>query len=359
MNILFVTPHMITGGTERMIADLGKGLLSNGHNVGIATSGGHLLNEMAAAGAKVHVKPSLAKRKPHNLFINGLWLSKVVRENQYNLINSHSLLTTWVSKIGAAVSMRSPRKIYTMHLIENPKAFKYIRIMTNLTSDSIITVSESNKSRLIETGIKASKINVIHNGINLDKFPYFQRKPTNEPTIGIVARMIPRKGHEILLRAISNLSRKFNGDWAKLMIIGWGPLEEQLKSLCYELKIEHIVQFLGDRHDVPELLQKMDILVLPSFYEGFPISIIEGMATGLPVIATNIDGIPEIINPGANGLLVAPGEVEDLEIALTNMLGNYDLRVELGNEASTIARKHFSISRMTEETERVFMAALK
>ncbi|MQF86290.1 MAG: glycosyltransferase family 4 protein [SAR202 cluster bacterium] len=359
MNILFVTPHMVTGGAEKMITDLSKGLLSKGHTVGIATSGGHLLEEMAEAGAKIHVNPLLAQRKPFQVFRSGLWLSRVIRKHRYQVINSHSLITTWMSKLGSTLSLQFPQKIFTMHLIENPNVFRYIRIMTRFTTDAIITVSDSNKKRLIDAGVSSQKIHVVHNGINIGKFPYIKRKQSSTLTIGIIARLIPRKGHEIFFNAISNVDKKIKGDWARVLVIGWGPLEKQLQMLCSQLQINHIVEFLGDRHDVPELLEQMDTLTLPSYYEGFPIAIMEGMSTGVTVIATAVDGIPEIIEHEKNGLLIHPGNIEELERAIERVNASYELRTQLGRAASEIVQSNFSTEKMTVNTERVFNTILK
>ena len=150
--------------------------------------------------------------------------------------------------------------------------------------------------------------------------------------------MIPRKGHEYLFRALAKLAASRGYDWASVQVIGWGPEEQSLKALARDLGLQETVKFFGDRHDIPDLLRDMDLLVLPSTYEGFPISIIEAMATGLPVIGSDIDGIPEIIAHERTGLLVPARDVNALADSIARVADDQDLRSRLGRAAASLVR---------------------
>jgi glycosyltransferase involved in cell wall biosynthesis len=355
VRVLFVAPQMTTGGAERMVADLGRGLMERGHEVGVASSGGHFAEELRDAGAEVHYLPWLAARRPIGLGRAVLDLANVLRGERYDLIDAQSYITSMVAFLAIRIARQRTRHVYTLHLIEQPKAYWLMGKTLGWTTDGIITVSESNKVRLVAEGIRDSKIRVVHNGVDLSAFRKAPKRRGPGPLrLGIVARLIERKRHANLLRAIARLVSERGPGAATLDVIGDGPEEGRLKALSGELGIADEVRFLGDRGDVPDLLRELDAFVLPSSYEGFPISIIEAMASGLPVVATAVDGVPEVVEHERTGLLVRTGDVQGLAGALARLADDSQLRQRLGEQAYTTVRERFSLAAMTDGTEGLF-----
>ena len=146
MKILFASPLMITGGAERMVSDLGRGLMDRGHQVGVASSGGHFADVLSKAGATVHDVPDLAARRPPKLLRAAARLAGVLRREGYDLVNSQSYLVSLVAFAAIRMARRDVRHVYTLHLIENPRGYTVLGRTLGWTTDGIVTVSEATSS---------------------------------------------------------------------------------------------------------------------------------------------------------------------------------------------------------------------
>ena len=138
------------------------------------------------------------------------------------------------------------------------------------------------------------------------------------------------------------------------MFVGEGALKEKLKKLCVDLKIEKTVIFAGERNDMPEILFSIDIFVLPSLREGLPLTILEAMACGRPVIATNVGGIPEAVKDGENGILVYPKDPEALYRAMNELLGDREKREKMGRIGKRMCDESFRAQTMVEKIEDLY-----
>jgi glycosyltransferase involved in cell wall biosynthesis len=175
----------------------------------------------------------------------------------------------------------------------------------------------------------AAKVHVIPNGIDVERFRLEGNRqaartalgltPTT-PTIGIVAALRPEKNHELLLRAVQTVQKRVPE--AVLLIVGDGPERARLEALSAELGIARSVRFLGTRSDIPQVLSALDVFVLTSRIEANPVSILEAMATGLPVVAPNVGSISESVNEGVTGYLTEPNLVEPVASRLIELLEN-------------------------------------
>jgi glycosyltransferase involved in cell wall biosynthesis len=235
-------------------------------------------------------------------------------------------------------------------------------------ADRIMCVSETVKKHVVaSTGIRPEKISVVHNGINLEKFALdsaVERKNALRESLGItpdkfvignVSRLIEDKGHKYLLMAVPGVMRRF--PQVKFLIVGDGGLRNELTELCRTLNITDHVVFAGSRLDVPALLEIMDIFVFPTFREALGICVLEAMAAGKPVIATNDAAVPELIDDAVEGLLVHPGDHEALEHAMIKMLDNLEMR----NRMSAAAKKKvtlFTMENMARKIEEVYCSIL-
>ncbi|HHY47588.1 MAG TPA: glycosyltransferase family 4 protein [Firmicutes bacterium] len=173
-------------------------------------------------------------------------------------------------------------------------------------------------------------------------------KPGRGPVVGTVARLIPQKGVDVLLRAFPLVREAFPG--AELVVAGDGPMRSQLQALAGHLGIGARVAFTGHRNDIPALLRTFDVFVLASLSEGMPVSVIEAMASRVPVVATCTGGIPEVVEDGVSGLLVAPSDPGQLARALIWILSHRDEASRLAQNAFEKVTSRFSIDRMVEDT---------
>lgn len=228
-------------------------------------------------------------------------------------------------------------------------------------SDALIAVSKCTKKELTEFyDIDEKKIHVIYNGVDVEKFKPNKDRAGLRRELGLeekqkiilfVGRLYQRKGLDTLLQSISKVIQDF-GD-AKFVISGEGHRQnkEKLLKIAEKLKIKNSVLFVGYFPDekLPDLYAASDMFVLPSRYESFPFTILEAQATGLPVISTNVGGIPEIITNNRNGLLVEPANPEQLAEMIIALLQNQEFAEELGRRARQLIEEKFTWSSITDE----------
>jgi glycosyltransferase involved in cell wall biosynthesis len=201
-----------------------------------------------------------------------------------------------------------------------------------------------------------TRIKVIHCGLNVEKYVY--RPPKEQlKRIFCAARLSPEKGHAFLIYAVRYLLDR--GHELELGLAGDGPSKRQLAALAAELAISDRVHFLGylTEDEVIHELQKSDLFVLPSFVEGLPVSAMEAMAVGVPVIATNIAGTSELIEDGKTGLLVRPSDSQALADAIIRMIQDYDFRLHAAELGRKKVVDEFDVDKETAKLNICLLAA--
>jgi glycosyltransferase involved in cell wall biosynthesis len=211
------------------------------------------------------------------------------------------------------------------------------------------------------------KIVVIHNGCNLARFEPFRRPPVglkaslgfreDDPVLVVAARLEPQKGHRVLLKALRAVRREF--PQVRLLCLGEGRLREELESQVCDLGLEGSVHFLGYQSNVENWLALADLTVLPSFWEGLPLAAIESLAAGRPVVATAVDGTPEVVIDGKTGFTVPPANPERLAGAICRLLREPGLRKLMGEAGRNWAMEHFTQERQIRQTQDLYLRALK
>jgi glycosyltransferase involved in cell wall biosynthesis len=279
--------------------------------------------------------------------------------------NLLGLPVAWAAGVPVRVAVHQGR-------IENIPAW-LVRLHTLMVNSSITSCLVAVSSRLqtyaiqVE-GIAPEKIVMIPNGYSLrspaqitpeERSRYGEElglKP-EAPLILSVGRLTEQKGHAYLLEAIPGVLEQVPN--VVFAIAGDGPRRAVLEDKARQLGIAGSVRFLGMRADVPELLQMADVFVLPSLWEGLPLALLEAMGCGLPVVATRVEGVEEIIVDGENGLLLPPADPEALKIALQRLLVQPDLRVNLGTAGRALVETAFSLDKMGERYEELFLRLLE
>jgi glycosyltransferase involved in cell wall biosynthesis len=250
--------------------------------------------------------------------------------------------------------------------MDSQKNFNNIDRLFLASTPSIIALSRSH-ARYLERidGIQQGKITIIENGIVPALYeradPDTTRSLRNafgfhehDKVVIMVAGLRPEKAHEALLRA-ANILTPDRPD-IRFLIVGEGPRRQELEQLAHRLNLRHRAVFAGERHDVPDLLHVADILVLPSYaaVETLPLTIMEAMAAGVPVIASAVGSIPDMIEDGVNGKLISPGNGEELAAAITQLLDNEPLAKTIASAAGRTVRERYSLEQMIEKYSTLF-----
>jgi glycosyltransferase involved in cell wall biosynthesis len=257
------------------------------------------------------------------------------------------------------------RVVSTEHLPMIERKYKKFPIKIFFTHwvDEIIVNTRSNREFLVQLhGMDREKIRIVENGVE-EVPPYAPDERARlraewgagpaTVVIGIVGRLTRRKGHHYLLRALSELEDE-TAPWI-LVVAGEGEEGDALRRQASELGLGARAVWLGHREDAPRLMHAFDLLTLPSTVETMPFAIIEGMAARLPVVASAIYGIPELIVPEETGFLIAARDVAALRARLHQLIGDRGLRLAMGAKGRARFESRFSAARMAEATSRVYL----
>jgi glycosyltransferase involved in cell wall biosynthesis len=281
------------------------------------------------------------------------------------MINCHRNAMLW-GGLCAQFGYVGSRVIAVHHAgtLDNEKNFHGVDMLFLPSTDTIIALSDWHAQYLLHTDkIDPSRITIIPNGILVEEFssvaPGSRRVVREElgvgpgdPVVIMVAGLREGKEHDVLIRAASHLVRE--RPTLKVVIAGDGPTRPRLEQLASSLKMSEHVLFIGERHDVPELLHASDILVLASVAEAMPLSVIEAMAAGTPVVASAVGSVPDIIEDGVNGVLVPPSNTERLAEALARILDDPAAANQMVEHARNSVLENFTLDRMVNDYERLF-----
>ena len=371
-NILYVIDNIEYGGGERGFAQIIYGLNRNRYKVYVACKPeGEFREKLAEIGIHLRAMNMGSKVNPYAV----LRLAKIIRKEGIHIIHSQGARADFFAKIAARMSKSKPRVVSTIQMpVEGfdvsplrKNVYRFFDRLTEYYVETFIVVSDFLKKTLIEgRGIPARRVVKIYNGIELGQYhPDAERgKLRNEwgisqdiPFIGAIGRMVWQKGFKYMIQAIPDIVRDVPD--AKFLLVGNGPLKKELDDLAKNLKIKERVIFTGFRSDIKEIMSAIDLLIIPSLLEGFPMVTLEAMAMAKPIIATNIDGITEQITDGVNGILVSPKDPSALSRAVIRALNDSEFARTMGLSARKKVEQEFSVEKMVAETEKVYLSLLK
>ena len=229
-------------------------------------------------------------------------------------------------------------------------------------TDLSLAVSQGVKDYLVSAiGLNAAKVRVVANGVDIAALDAARAGetvrqelglPEGTPVIGLVGRLDHwGKGHKELFTAMASLKNRYP---VHALIVGGGRREEEVRQMAENLGLAGQVHFLGSRQDVPDLLQAMDIFVLPSYSEGLSLALLEAMAAGLPVIVSAVGGNPEVVTDGETGLIIPPRDAQVLAQALERLLGDPTLAKKLGKNARRHVEANYSLERLGQEINAIY-----
>jgi sugar transferase (PEP-CTERM/EpsH1 system associated) len=310
----------------------------------------------------------LVKKNPGLDYTLPIRLARLFRKQRVQVVHTHGINPFFYGTLASILAGR-PITIQTDHARGIfPVARREMaseRILARFT-DRIIAVSEGVKADLVRyEHIRPEKIQVIYNGIDGQKFraPVDTRAKRNElglplhaVVVGVGVRLTEQKGITYLIQALAKLAPAHPD--IRLLIVGDGALRRKLEKLSEEVGVRGQVVFTGFRDDMGDILQAMDIYALPSLWEGHPLVLLEAMAAGKPVVATDIPGSREVVVQGQTGMLVPPQDSEALAQALSLLVQDQTLRERMGREGSRAFEERFRVERMVTEYEGLYERCL-
>ncbi len=295
-------------------------------------------------------------------------LAQVLRRNRIQILHSHMFRASlFASPIGRLYHV--PVIIETSHGREVwragwLKSRFFVDRFTARFVDRLIAVSDATARYLTEEkGIAAEKISVIRSAIVVDQFDPQRRAPAglkaslgfaeSDPVIAILGRLEPQKGHQVLIEAMPEVVRAFPS--ARLVCLSDGSLRPELEKMVAEMNLNENVRFVGRQPDIRDWLALSDFTVLSSFYEGLPLAAIESLAMCRPVVATAVDGTPEVVLDGKTGLTVPPGNPRKLAQAICRMLREPEWARETARAGREYVLQHFSVKNLVQKTQELYL----
>lgn len=263
----------------------------------------------------------------------------------------------------AALSAGVPARAFASHSTGRPGGGRNFNIIDHglmWATDTVVALSESHATYLAgREKIPASKITIIENGIDTGRFAHVDRDaidacrselaiPDGCNVVMMVAALRPEKAHEAFLDAARSLSESM--DNIRFLVVGGGPREQELRELSSRLSLEDRVLFLGRRSDIPVLLGLADVLVLPSHpvVETLPLVVLEAMAAGVPVVASAVGSVPEVVRDGETGLLIPPADSHALAEAVTRLFNHRSLGHGMAERAKKLVLTRYTSVRMVD-----------
>ncbi len=290
-------------------------------------------------------------------------LRKILQEERIHIINAHHF-GPFLYLTLASVGLNS-RMIYTEHSrwqLEELTPLK--RSINNILlgrADAVVAISKQIKDYYVHhLKVGEGKICFIPNGIDIE---VFQRRDgrnmrhqlgikENEKVIGIVANLRPEKNHKLLISAFSDLAKERKD--VRLVIVGLDCMNGEVQRFSSESSAVDKILFLGSRGDVPDVIKAFDVFCLPSIYEGMPLTVLEAMAAGVPVVGADVLGINEVIKDNENGLMFPCNEEKELVESLCRLLEDEGLRTRLSRSAKTFVSRYFALDERVRNYETLF-----
>jgi glycosyltransferase involved in cell wall biosynthesis len=235
------------------------------------------------------------------------------------------------------------------------------------SAEKMISVGE-NVSEVVDRTLhpKPGKLSVVRNGVFIPKPVTTEDKSKARERLGLssedlvitcVGRLVPFKGQHLLIEALEMMAG--NHPEVRLLLVGGGPEKGDIEELVLRSGLREKVMVLGERDDVPDILAASDLFVLPSFWEGISIALLEAMSYGLPVVATDVPGNREVLGSEENGLLVSPQDSTALKEAIVSLLDNPTHREELGRRSRARVERYFNFADTVAGTEEVYESILE
>ncbi len=362
MRILLLTTHLNIGGISTYTVTLAKALKSKGHEVFVASNGGVLTPELTQAGIS-HIKIDILTKSELSpkVFRAVFEISKIVKRLGIDIIHSQTRITQaagfFISKSCGIPMVTTCHGFFRRNIG---------RTILPAWGEKVIAISDAVRENLINYfGVNKDRVCLIYNGIEVKKFlKDFQEEEKdklkdkfgikrNYSVIGMIARFTPDKGYYTLLRAFYRIVREKPN--VQLVLVGGGDRKQDIINLSQRLDISDDVIFVKPQINTVNALAVMDVFMFtPERREGLGLALLEALASGKPVVATNVGGISSIVEDGVNGFLVEPSKPEVLVEPVLKLLKDKALYAKMAQAGRETVVGKFSINGMADKTEELY-----
>lgn len=369
LNILHISYSLNVGGLEKMVLSLTAGLNKEHFKAHVCCLSNELdlkpnFDELHIPVISCPKQSGLDWRLPFKLYNH-------LRQQKIDLIHTHNPAALLYG--GAAAMLSGIPLVHTEHSnvhSDRPPLMRAERFMLKRAQAIICDTIEVQEEIYTQHYIQDKRVQVIFNGVDIDRFKPFLPHTAAvlemraslglTPTdfvVGTVGRLTPIKNHQSLIDALAVSIKKYPD--MKLLFVGDGELRQELEEYGQRLGLTEAIIFTGERHDIPAILPVMDVFILTSLYEGMSIALLEAMATGRPVIASQVGGNPEVVYHGKTGYLVPTKNIKAIVNNLEDLKENPLLRRTMGHKARDRVINLFSLTSMINNYEKVYQDILK
>ncbi|MBI4308890.1 MAG: GT4 family glycosyltransferase PelF, partial [Candidatus Omnitrophica bacterium] len=359
MNILQILPELNVGGVETGTVDFAKYLTAQGHKSIVVSAGGALAAELEQSGSRHYTLP-VHRKNIFTILRCAHALAGIIKAEGIDIVHARSRVPAWAAFLACrrtqAAFVTTCHGYYAPHPLGRPMGW----------GKRVIAISQVIGRHMVQDfKVPPEFVRVIPRSVDLSKFQIDRAaKPMGAPKmIAMVGRITPLKGHPYFLKAMAQVVRQMPD--VKIQIIGdvpagKKPYKDELILLAKRLGLANHVEFLGNRRDVPQLLSQSDCLVLSTVtQEAFGRVILEAQAAGVPVVATKVGGVVEIIDDGDTGLLVMPKDPGAMAKAVLRLLGDRILAQKIVEQAQKRIDERYTIKHMAEATCEVYKEILQ
>jgi glycosyltransferase involved in cell wall biosynthesis len=347
--VLYLSHTLAVGGAEEMMLSLVRYLPSEYERAVLCIDQpGPMGEEIKRTGVpfqSLGLRPGL--RRPFDV----VRLQKAIHDLDPTIVHTFLLTASLYGRF-AAMQARVPIIIGTeVNIYERKQPLHRLaeRWLMRGTGAVVASAESVRDFYIDQVHADPDKVVVIYNAVDWSQLETTKSRdelraevgvPIGVPLAGIIARLTEQKAHRVLFEAMASRSELSS---LHLLVIGDGELRDELRRRVEQLSLDNRVHFAGARRDLGNILASIDMFVMPSLWEGLPLSLVLAMGAGLPVIASRVAGIPEVVEDGVSGLLVNPGDARQLADAMVRVLENDELRVLLAQAARAFARPRFGV----------------
>jgi glycosyltransferase involved in cell wall biosynthesis len=361
--LMQITHDLAIGGLQQVVVNICRSINREKFDVSVLClrALGEFVPEVEKLGVRVFFLPQKEKGTDYFSFFK---VAKILRQEQIDVIHTHNTQPFVDGTLGALLS-GVKTIVHTDHARDFPDKTRYMvaEHLMSYFAYRVIGVSEHTSANLVHyEKISPKKVMTIENGLDGSRFQIEIDRPAKRkelgiegigPIIGLGVRLTEQKGITYLLQAMPEIIKAVPD--VTLVIAGDGTLKNELRHEAVTLGIKEHVLFLGSRLDIPQLLKLFDIYVLPSLWEGLPMVLLEAMAAGCSIVATDVGGNAQVITDRYNGMLIEPRNPQKIAEAVVTLLTRIDLRDNYINNAFQVFSHRFSADIMTKKYENIYL----
>ena len=367
MRVLWIIDSLGPGGAEGLMPSLLENLTRLGVQSQVCVLQSRLGNPVALELEKRGISVNLVQVDNLRSFSQIKCLFQYIANTKPDIIHTQlETSDTLGCMIARILKIPSVSTLHTLSVPSQKRTSRFRNFMRRFSlrffCNKIIAVSEVTRKHFISLGMKPEKVITLHNGISVERFQHnFAEMRAYRKELGFddgdfvlvtVAVLREQKGIQNMIRAIPSLLNKFPN--VRYAIVGDGDYRNPLEELANLLHVDDKISFLGYRNNIPEVLAASDLFVFPTLNDALPTVLLEAMATGLPIVASRVGGVPEIIVDGQSGLLVQPGEPSLLVDACTRLLDDRDFANALGIAGHEVVVQRFDINRQLKNLKSLY-----